>query len=134
MDTKNIVIITLIILLLGITALYFFSSSGYKKDINRLEKDSKTIQHERDSLDKANKKILEEVNIHLKNIELLQVRIDSVETLIVNKNKEISKLKYNANEYRKENERIKREIEKLENNPIKRVGDDLLNSLKEKTK
>jgi hypothetical protein len=31
-------------------------------------------------------------------------------------------------------ERTKREIDKLEKNPIKRTGNELLNSIKEKTK
>jgi len=127
----------IIILFLAVTSLsisYFFSSSGYKETIKKLEISSDELQNKRDSLDKLNKKILGEVDTHLKKIELLQNRIDSVESVIINKNKEISRLKSNMSKYKKENERIRKEIEKLENNPIKRVGDDLINSLKEKTK
>jgi chromosome segregation ATPase len=127
----------IIILFIAVTALsinYFFSSSGYKKTIKNLETNNETLQHKRDSLDQLNKKILEEVDNHLKKIELLQNRIDSVESAIINKNKEINRLRSSMSEYKKQNERIKKEIEKLENNPIKRVGDDLINSLKEKTK
>ena len=127
----------IIILFVAVTALsisYFFSSSGYKKTIKNLEISSDALQHKRDSLDQLNKEILEEVDTHLKKIELLQGRIDSVESAIISKNKEISRLRSSMSEYKKQNERIKKEIENLENNPIKRVGDDLINSLKEKTK
>ena len=121
LEIKDWAIIILFIAVVSLSFTYFFSSSGYKKDIKDLENKNELIQSKKDSLDKENIKILDEIEIHLKKIDLLQNRIDSVESVISNKNKEINRLKSNMNEYRKENERIKKEIENLKKIQLKEL-------------
>jgi ribosome recycling factor len=63
-----------------------------------------------------------------------QNRIDSVAKLIVVKNAEISKLKKDVKDTEQKMKKTKEEIQKLTDNPIKRTGDSLLESIKQKTK
>jgi len=65
---------------------------------------------------------------------MYQNRVDSVGKIIKVKNIEIARLKKDAKEAEEIMKKTKEQIEKLTNEPIKRTGDELLQSIKQKTK
>jgi len=127
-----------LIVLTGVAVFFFInytiSSSGYKKEIKRLESESKDIQKKRDELDKQNKDLKKEALIYIDNIDKYQKKINDISDLISKKDIEIKNLKLSLNQQRKEIEKTKKKIDELEKTPIKRTGQELLESIKEKTK
>ena len=127
-----------LIVITGVAVFFFInytiSSSGYKKEIKRLESESKDIQKKRDELDKQNKDLKKEAVIYIDNIDKYQKKINYISDLISKKDIEIKNLKLNLNQQRKEIEKTKKKIDELEKTPIKRTGQELLESIKEKTK
>ena len=127
------------LIVVSVIALFFFinfsmSSSGYKKDIKKLEKESREIQKERDLLSKQNKKLKKESISYINNISKYQYKIDSISDLIYKKDVEIKNLTLNVDKQKKEVEKTKKKIDNIEKNPIKKTGIDLIESIKEKTK
>ena len=127
-----------LIVITGVAVFFFInytiSSSGYKKEIKRLESESKDIQKKRDELDKQNKDLKKEAVIYIDNIDKYQKKINYISDLISKKDIEIKNLKLSLNQQRKEIEKTKKKIDELEKTPIKRTGQELLESIKEKTK
>ena len=127
-----------LIVITGVAVFFFInytiSSSGYKKEIKRLESESKDIQKKRDELDKQNKDLKKEAVIYIDNIDKYQKKINDISDLISKKDIEIKNLKLSLNQQRKEIEKTKKKIDELEKTPIKRTGQELLESIKEKTK
>lgn len=127
-----------LIALVGIIVLMFvygmMEGSGYRKQLRDIRKENKEIEKERKSLSLRNKELSKKIEMDSISVVQYQERIDSLNTLIVLKDSEIKNLKKRADIARKELEKTKREIDNLINNPIKRTGDELLNSIKEKTK
>lgn len=127
-----------LIALVGIIVLMFvygmMEGSGYRKQLRDIQKENKEIEKERKSLSLRNKELSKKIEMDSISVVQYQERIDSLNTLIVLKDSEIKNLKKRADIARRELEKTKREIDNLINNPIKRTGDELLNSIKEKTK
>lgn len=127
-----------LIALVGIIVLMFvygmMEGSGYRKQLRDIRKENKEIEKERKSLSLRNKELSKKIEMDSISVVQYQERIDSLNILIVLKDSEIKNLKKRADIARKELEKTKREIDNLINNPIKRTGDELLNSIKEKTK
>jgi len=127
-----------LIILVGFLIVTFvngmLTSSGYKRQIKDIENRNDVIEEQRKSLESRNI----ELSKKIKNDSLLVVRyqekIDSLSNLISIKDGEIKTLKRSADNARKELEKTKKEIDNLLSNPIKRTGDELIKSLKEKTK
>lgn len=126
-----------LIALVGIIVLMFVygmvEGSGYRKQLRDIRKENKEIEKERKSLSLRNKELNKKIEMDSISVVQYQERIDSLNTLIVLKDSEIKNLKKRADIARRELEKTKREIDNLINNPIKRTGDELLNSIKEKT-
>jgi chromosome segregation ATPase len=108
--------------------------SGYRRQIRAIEKENKEIEKERKSLSLRNKELPKKIELDSLNVVRYRERIDSLNELIVIKDVEIKNLKKRADIARRELEKTKKEIDNLINNPIKRTGEELLNSIKEKTK
>ena len=85
-------------------------------------------------MDKQNKDLKKEAVIYIDNIDKYQKKINYISDLISKKDIEIKNLKLNLNQQRKEIEKTKKKIDELEKTPIKRTGQELLESIKEKTK
>jgi len=127
-----------IVILTGISIILFtyivMSPTEWRKKIRAYEGENKKLTEIRDSLDAVNKKLKKEAIKDSLNILMYQNKIDSVVKIIKIKDVEIFALKRNAKETQEIIKKTKKEIEKLTNNPIKRVGNDLLESIKKKTK
>jgi uncharacterized membrane-anchored protein YhcB (DUF1043 family) len=122
----SLVIITMIII-------GTMSSSGYKKQIREFEKQNREIENKRSQLELHNQELSEKLFQDSLRVIDYQQKIDSLNNLIFIKDGEIKSLKVKTERTRKELEKTKKEIDNLINNPVKRTGDELLNSLKEKT-
>jgi galactokinase len=127
-----------IVILGGIVIILFLqfmlSPSGWRKKIKEYEKINKELQAKRDSLDVANKELKKLAIQDSLNIVMYQQRVDSVAKLIKIKDVEILKLKKDAKAFEEEMKQTKEKIKKLTDNPIKRTGNELLESIKQKTK
>lgn len=134
-DIKSI----LILVLLGFSLIFFYKwyfsgVDGYKNELKRLHSENKILQHKRDS-----------VNLIIRGLETdykkLQVLDSTLRVKIKKDEEEIKFAKDRANKskgeldnLRLELEKTKKQIEDLKDKPANRTGDDLLNSLKIKTK
>jgi chromosome segregation ATPase len=127
-----------LIILVGFLIVTFvngmMTSSGYKKQIKDIENKNDAIEEQRKSLESRNVELSKKIKNDSLIVVRYQERIDSISKLISTKDGEIKTLKRSADVARKELEKTKKEIDNLLNNPIKRTGDELINSLKEKTK
>lgn len=128
----------LIVILAGITIILFtyvlMSPTGWRKKIREYEKINKELQEKRDSLNQANNELKKLAVEDSLRIVMFQQRVDSVNKIIKIKDVEIKKLKKDAAEAEEIMRKTKEKIEELTNNPIKRTGSDLIESIKQKTK
>ena len=127
-----------IVILGGIVIILFLqfmlSPTGWRKKIREYEKANKELQNQRDSLNAANLELKKLATQDSLNIVMYQNRVDSVAKIIKSKNIEIARLKRDAKEAEEIMKKTKEQIEKLTNEPIKRTGDELLQSIIQKTK
>ena len=134
LDMKSILILIFLGASILFFAMWYFKGSNTKDELKRLKGEITNIEHIRDSLKIA--------NVNLKaEFEKIQDEIDKKSEKIRLIESELAKTKLDLNSARakvKENERelaeTKKKIDELQKNPIKREGDDLINSLKEKLK
>ena len=128
----------LIVILAGITIILFtyvlMSPTGWRKKIREYEKTNKELQEKRDSLNQANNELKKLAVEDSLRIVMFQQRVDSVNKIIKIKDVEIKKLKKDAAEAEEIMRKTKKKIEELTNNPIKRTGSALIESIKQKTK
>ena len=110
------------------------SPTGWRKKIKEYEKANKELQKQRDSLNAANVELKKLATQDSLNIIMYQNRVDSVAKIIKAKNVEIAKLKKDAKDAEEIMKKTKEKIEKLTNEPIKRTGNELLQSIIQKTK
>lgn len=128
----------LIVILAGITIILFtyvlMSPTGWRKKIREYEKINKELQEKRDSLDRVNGELKKLATEDSLRIVIYQQRVDSINKIIKIKDVEIKKLKKDAAEAEEIMRKTKKKIEELTNNPIKRTGSALIESIKQKTK
>lgn len=134
-DIKSI----LILCLLGFGLIFFYrwyfsDSDGYKKEVDRLRKENQSIIKKRDSIDVHLVGLQNEFSRLKQTDSVLQIKLRGMESEVqYAKNKaNISKLE--LDKLRVELESTRKQIEDLKNKPANRTDEDLLNSLKNKTK
>lgn len=134
LDIKNILIIILFVGCGLFFTNYMLGGSNNRKEIKRLKEEVNDIQKKRDKLDVDFKDL--ESNFKRDSLELIVLKKEFalLDRKIKDKDKEIAKAKKDLNDLKKSLEGTKKEIEKLKSNPVKRTGNELLNSIKEKTK
>jgi len=135
LDIKDI----LILVLLGISLFlgyswYFKGNSGYKEKVKQLEKEYKELEKEKNLIDleitkwKSKYDSLEVVDKKIQSdLLLLQEEVKRAEEEAKKSKQQLSKIRAELAETRKK-------IEEFKRNPPNRTGDDLLESLKNKTK
>lgn len=135
LDIKSI----LILVLLGFSLFfgyswYFRGDSGYKERLKQLEIRNKVIEHQKDSI----KEVLVQKEIEFiklkKSESILESEIASLEMDILNARRNANKSKAELDKIMKSLAETRRKIEDLKKNPPNRTGNDLLNSIKIKTK
>ena len=131
-DIKTLSIILLLIMSLILGLGWLNSDTSSKKLIDKIEKDNKEIEIEKGKLLKEIKKL--DTNIE-KVTKDIQEKDDKIKKLEISLKEYDSKLLQNNSELKKE--KIKRsetlkKIEEMEKNPIKKEGNHLIESIKEK--
>lgn len=131
-DIKTLSIILLLIMSLILGLGWLNSDTSSKKLIDKIEKDNKEIEIEKGKLLKEIKKL--DTNIE-KVTKDIQEKDDKIKKLEISLKEYDRKLLQNNSELKKE--KIKRsetlkKIEEMEKNPIKKEGNHLIESIKEK--
>jgi chromosome segregation ATPase len=131
---------TIIIGLLLVFSIIFFwkwytnGDSTYKKELDALARENKSLQDKRDSLYKERLQLENELKIiQTKSFEL-EREISNLEKEVEEQKRNSKKSRIELDKLRAELEETKKKIEELKTNPPNRTGDDLLNSLRNKTK
>lgn len=135
LDIKSIIILVMITLC-GFFAWKYYNetNSDYKKELNKLRDENKIIQQKRDSLLVIRKELEHRNTFYIQENNKLMAQSLYLE-------KEANEQKSKANKSKVELERIinelketQKKIEELKNKPANRTDEDLLNSLKLKSK
>lgn len=133
-DIKSISIIFLVIISLILGYGWINGDTSSSKLIKRIELENEKIEKEKDILKKEIVKSQDRVRDLEKDIEFR----DNTILILDNKIKEIDKKLKTANYELSKEKKVKLEIEKkikeIEENPIKREGSSLIESLRSKTK
>lgn len=134
LDLKSILILCLVVISILFFSLWFLKGTGYKKEFKLLEQEFKNLQHTRDSLVKVNLKLKGDFDKTQKSIDDRNRKILQIESQLNKSKAQLNKANGELSRNKKDLEDTKRKIENLKKDPIKREGEDLLNSLKEKLK
>ena len=135
LDFKSI----LILILLGFALffgykLYFTDDSDYKNKIKELEEQYQILEDEKNQ----NKLIIEKYKVELDSImiqdSLNLIKISELEGKVFEAEQKAESSKKKFDKLQKQLEETRKKIEDFKKNPPNREGDDLLNSIKNKTK
>lgn len=133
-NTKNILITILIISLLIVLTLYILEKNNNKTELKKLEKDNIELEKQKKLIDiefNKVKKSLQEDSLKIVELNKQLIVLDNV---IQIKNREITQVRRELSKIKISMDETKKNIKELKENPIKRHGDRLLESLKSKTK
>jgi hypothetical protein len=134
-DIKNTIILILLIVSILFGYKWFIESdSGSKERVKQLEKEFTELENKKKLTDLEINKWKSKFDTLQKEGDILKQENIKLEAETKKAEQEASKSKSNLDKLRLEMIETKNKIEKLKNNPIKRTGDDLLNSIKNKTK
>ena len=134
-DIKNTIILILLIVSLLFGYKWFIESdSGSKERVKQLEKEFTELENKKKLTDLEINKWKSKFDTLQKEGDILKQENIKLEAETKKAEQEASKSKSNLDKLRLEMIETKNKIEKLKKNPIKRTGDDLLQSIKNKTK
>jgi len=134
MDAKTIVIFILLALLAFFYVKGMFNPSDDNSDkISELEKINKQLEKDRDNLEDAYETTYEMYLNDSSELSELKKEFDLLEALLADKERELKKSRKELSEARKRAEETRKKIKELEETPIKRTGNDLIESIQEKT-
>ena len=134
LDFKSILIVILFIISSIFITKFMLGGQNHRKEIKLLEKENKKLQKQKDSLQ------IEFVEIQKglikDSIELVKLK---TQLTFINKKIEIKEIQLkkaieDLSTFKGSLEKSKKEIDELKNNPVKRTGNELLESIREKTK
>lgn len=133
-DFKTILVFILLTLLMVVGYNWYFKvNKNYKNQVESLKQENKKIQISRDSLSVNILSLEKDFNL-IKAIEdSLMTRIGKLDTQISDSKNKANKSKAELDALRKELLETNNKIKELKNNPPNRTGDDLINSIKNKT-
>lgn len=135
--SQAISLVIIIILLVGFLLMTFFGGKSMKelREKNRILEDSvSTIQVQRDSLKEDRVKLEGKEDTLKLSVDKKEHELNSINHKLTKVNHELHDAVVKVNQYKSQFDSIEYKIHKLKEEPIKRTGDQLLNSLKEKTK
>ena len=132
LDIKTILILFLLICCTLFFSLWYLRGTGYKKEFKQLDKKYKELQHTRDSLNLINLKLKSDFNKIQKDVDDRNKIISNIEIELKKSKSDLDKANFKLSNNERELEEIKNKINKLKKVPIKREGEELIKSLKEK--
>jgi len=132
-DPKTWLILVVSAIAIFLLFFYFYDSSGHKRLIKNLEQRADELEEKRDQL----KQEVEFYKLEAKQDSIeaakYQFKIDSINKVIALKDIQIQILRGDLQVQKDKKKETEKKIENLTKNPIKREGDLLIESLKEKT-
>lgn len=134
LDIKSWVIVGLVAACILFSCMWFFSGSGNRRDIKQLKKENKELQFERDSLRIVRVKLQDKVKILEDMSADKDKKIAELDTKLTILNYDLNNTKKGFYQIQKELKEALQKVNDLKRNPPNRTGDDLLESLKNKTK
>ena len=132
LDIKSIALLVLTSACILFFGMWFFKGSDYKDKIKALEIENKKIESVRDSLKLANASLKLDFDKKQSEISKRDQKIKLIEFEIEKAKKDLKVATAQVEADKRSLKETKDKIEKLKKDPIKREGDELLNSLKEK--
>lgn len=134
-DIKNTIILILLIVAIFFGYKWFIESdSGSKERVKQLEKEFAEMESKKKLTDLEINKWKSKFDTLQKEGDILKQENAKLEADVKKAETDAIKSKSNLDKIRREMIETKNKIEKLKRNPIKRTGDDLLQSIKNKTK
>jgi hypothetical protein len=134
LNLNTIVMIAPFLFLIFLFSLWYFKGTDYKKEYKKLEEQYEKIQKTRDSLKVVNLKLKNDFEIRQKEINKRDSLIKLVEDRLYRTKSELKQTKKELANWESDYKETKKKLDNLKKNPVKREGDDLLNSLKKKLK
>lgn len=133
-DFKTIFIFILLTLLMVVGYNWYFKADkNYKNQVESLKQENKKIKISRDSLSMNIFSLEKDFNLIKAREDSLMTRIGKLDTQISNSKNKANKSKAELDALRKELLETNNKIKELKNNPPNRTGQDLINSIKNKT-
>lgn len=133
-DFKTIFIFILLTLLMVVGYNWYFKADkNYKNQVESLKQENKKIKISRDSLSMNIFSLEKDFNLIKAREDSLMTRIGKLDTQISNSKNKANKSKAELDALRKELLETNNKIKELKNNPPNRNGQDLINSIKNKT-
>jgi chromosome segregation ATPase len=105
-----------------------------KTEINNIQNNFELYKNQRDSLEKSRKSLEIDFLKSQSKINEDKKDIEKLNSQLIKSQKDLQDAILSVSYYRSEYDNIKNKITEIKSNPIKRSGDDLLNSLKKKLK
>jgi septal ring factor EnvC (AmiA/AmiB activator) len=134
-DPKNIIILALFVgMMIFASIVLLGKSSNYKQQVKDLEAKNKVLQSERVEIHKRVAALEREYEALKKKEAELLADIAKRDIEIANSKAAASRSKAELDKLKKDLQKTREDIKNHEDNPANRTGDDLLNSLKLKTK
>lgn len=134
LDLKSILLLIFFIGFGIFASKWYFDGDTHRKENKELKTEIKAIQHQRDSLADERLKIDERYKKLEVELSQSQSRVAELNQKLAKNQQELTDAKSKLNNLNKGLSETKKKIKDLKSNPIKRTGDALLNSIKEKTK
>jgi len=113
---------------------WYFGGENHRKERISLEKQNKELQKQKEDLVKDFDKLQKRFEKDSTDLEKIKIEIKYLDIKLKDKDAQISKANKDLKDFKTSMLKTKSEIQGLKDNPIKRTGDNLLESIKEKTK
>lgn len=137
LNKNNISVIIILILLcvVGvITFLYVFDGGNHKKEIKELQDKNSKIEEQKKKLQSEFESIMDSVSADSIKIVKLNQELFEINKKLIKKENDLKESEKELKDMKDTYNKSKKEIEKIKETPYRRSGDELLKSIKEKTK
>jgi len=134
LDIKSIMIVILFLIAGIFFTQWYFGGENHRKERISLEKQNKELQKQKEDLVKDFDKLQKRFEKDSTDLEKIKIEIKYLDIKLKDKDAQISKANKDLKDFKTSMLKTKAEIQGLKDNPIKRTGDNLLESIKEKTK
>lgn len=134
LDIKSIMIVVLFVIAGIFFTQWYFGGESHRKERKALEKQNKELQKQKESLAEDFKKLQKKFEKDSTDLVRIQAEIKVLDGKIKDKDAQIDKANKDLKDFKAGISKTKSEIKDLKDHPIKRTGNSLLESIKEKTK
>jgi len=132
LDINTIIMIGLIVICVFFGSMWFLQGTGYKKKLKESNKRIEQIEKVRDSLKLENMKLEKTFNGLQNQIKDRDKKIKQVEKELIASKLALKLAQEELERNKKTYDESKKRIKRLKENPIKREGNQLIQSLKDK--